>query len=365
MSETDSRKKARRTIAWVVIGLAMVAMLVLAVVAGTTSEEGAPPSASAVAADASPTAAPTATPAPSPTSTPAPTAKPTAVPPLPPTATTAALADSDGDYLPDDVERQMGYDPFVNECAEAAGSVMNVLILVDNSTAMAGDIPGGKKVELIQGAIAQYTAALPVGVNSGLVAYGSAGCEVPQPLVPVRAVNPKSFAATAKTITTGGQAPLAATLGRAEKIFGQRPGQSNRIMLMAAGPDSCQGDPCAAASQLKQGSLGVTIDVIGVGVDQAARSKLECIASGSGGLYYDAPGVDDLRKAWDIQARKVEQIAASAGNARERVARYRQCLSERREKFREWAKSTGWADQHRPDFERIINDLQEEGFRVQ
>jgi Ca-activated chloride channel family protein len=242
---------------------------------------------------------------------------------------------------------------------------MNVLLLVDNSTAMAGDISGGKKMELTQNAIAQYAAALPVGVNSGLVAYGSAGCEVPQPLVPVRPVNPKSFAAAAKTITTQGKAPLAAAMGGAEKIFGQRPGQSNRILVMSAGPDTCQGDPCAAATQLKQSSLGITIDVIGVGVDQAARSKLECIASGSGGLYYDASSVDGLRKAWDIQARKVEQIAASAGNARDRVVRYRECLSERREKFRNWAQSSGWADQHRPDFERIVNDLQEEGFRVQ
>lgn len=96
-----------------------------------------------------------------------------------------ALIDSDGDLYPDEVEAGMGSDPFVHDCLRKAGcegpsvttpgGIMNVLLVLDASAGMDGEVEGQTKMELAKAALTQYAHDLPPGVNAGLMVYGHRG----------------------------------------------------------------------------------------------------------------------------------------------------------------------------------------------
>jgi Mg-chelatase subunit ChlD len=57
------------------------------------------------------------------------------------------------------------------------------------------------------------------------------------------------------------------------------------IVLIGDGPDTCGGDPCAAAQAAKAARPGLRIDVI----DLAGQPQLQCVAELTGGTYQVAP----------------------------------------------------------------------------
>jgi hypothetical protein len=355
----------RRKIAWATIILSIIAMLVMAFISASSEEEATPaadtptaavtpteevqPTSPATEAGVSPTAPPVAT-----------TPPPTSLPPTP-----AGPADSDGDLFPDEVEQGMGTDPTTNECAEAAGPpVMNLLVLLDSSAAMSGTLPGGDKLPLVDNALQQYIDSAGVGVNAGLLTYGG-GCVAPRLAVPLGPASSKAFAAATAGLSPQGETPLGAALTSTAKSFAQLEGQSNRILLLAAGGDNCGQNACQTAAALEKSSASITVDVMGIGVEDATRQELECIANSSGGLYYDAPTANDLHKVWGIQNRKMQEEVSATSGSQERVSRYRDCLEDKLDRFRTWAESSGWKENNPDEYQRIEDEVNEEITRLE
>jgi len=57
---------------------------------------------------------------------------------------------------------------------------------------------------------------------------------------------------------------------------------------LSDGRETCRADPCVAAKALAAADVKLVVHTIGLGVDAAARSQLQCIASVVRGSYFDA-----------------------------------------------------------------------------
>ena len=71
----------------------------------------------------------------------------------------------------------------------------------------------------------------------------------------------------------------------------------NAIILVTDGLETCDGDPCAAATALKEGDAQVTVYVVGLGLDEEELRITSCIAENSGGQIVGAQNAEELSEA--------------------------------------------------------------------
>ena len=312
------------------------------------------------------------------TLTPTPTqAKPT--PTLYPTPDTS-LIDSDGDLFPDEVEVVMGNDPFVNECLQQVGcsgtaiptpsGIMNVVIVLDASAGMADETPGGIRMDLAKAALNQHVESLPPAINVGLLLYGHRGsrdesdrvesCAAIDLVYRVGPMDRVTFKTMINSAPSVGWAPVAESLLAAQQALAGREMQTNRILLVTSGGDSCGGDPCQVVQEMRQSGVATTIDVIGFNLDYEAIEPLQCVASTTGGLYYSAPTADGLVEAWEaLRWREKHWFETESCLAPSREL-YLSCRQDELSQFTKWSDSTGWTQDHRDQFVAITQALAEE-----
>ena len=312
------------------------------------------------------------------TLTPTPTqAKPTST--LYPTPDTS-LIDSDGDLFPDEVEGIMGNDPFVNECLQQAGcggtevstpsGVVNVVIVLDASAGMADEIAGGTRMDVATAALNQYVESLPPGINVGLLLYGHRGsgdesdkaesCAAIDLVYRVGPVDRVTLKAMINSAPSIGWAPVAESLLAAQRALAGREMQTNRILLVTSGGDSCGGDPCQVVKEMRQSGVTTTIDVIGLNLDYEAIKPLQCVANTTGGLYYSAPTADELAEAWEALQQREEYWFETESCPAPNRDLYLSCRQDELSQFTERAGSTGWAQDHPDQFVEITQALAEE-----
>ncbi len=75
------------------------------------------------------------------------------------------------------------------------------------------------------------------------------------------------------------------------------PDAPSTILLVSDGIETCQGDPCALAKELKASGIELVIHTVGFGVGDAAARQLQCIAREGGGNYYPADDSAALQEA--------------------------------------------------------------------
>ena len=95
-----------------------------------------------------------------------------------------------------------------------------------------------------------------------------------------------------------GWTPIGLSLERAGADF---PAASetvaNAIILVTDGLETCDGDPCAIATALKQSEAAVTVYVVGLGLDEEELRITSCIAENTGGQIVGAQNADELSAA--------------------------------------------------------------------
>jgi hypothetical protein len=308
---------------------------------------------------------------PTPTQTKPPPTYPTPVP---------SLTDSDGDLFPDEVEVAMGNDPFVNECLQQVGcggtenltpiGIMNVVIVLDASAGMADETPGGTRMDLAKAALSQYVESLPPGINVGLLLYGHRGsrdesdkaesCAAIDLVYRVGPMDRVTLKAMINSAPAVGLAPVAESLLAAQQALAGREMQTNRILLVTSGGDSCGGDPCQVVQEMRESGVATTIDAIGLNLDYEAIEPVQCVANTTGGLYYSAPTADELAEVWEaLQWRERHWFKTESCLAPNRDF-YLSCRQDALSQFAEWADSAGWTQDHRDQFVAIIQALAEE-----
>jgi len=99
---------------------------------------------------------------------------------------------------------------------------------------------------------------------------------------------------TVKNVTAKGQSSLSLTMDALKGDFPEENDQSNFIVVVSDGDESCGGSPCAAVKQLASTSQGVSVNTLGVETDPAGYENLNCMANAGNGLYFDSKDVEDF-----------------------------------------------------------------------
>jgi len=181
----------------------------------------------------------------------------------------------------------------------AAQAQDGAMIVLDASATMMGSIGGKSKIQIARDTLATVLADPPAKLALGMLVFGhrqKASCTDIDLMVPPAIGSTRAILDAAATIKPQGKTPLADSLNEAaqELNYGEK---KATIIAIVDGADNCQGDPCAAASDLKSTGADFTIHVVGFGLSDADKKKLACLSDITGGLFLDAASATDLSDA--------------------------------------------------------------------
>ncbi|MBM4457676.1 MAG: hypothetical protein FJ011_07935 [Chloroflexi bacterium] len=265
--------------------------------------------------------------------------------------------DSDGDFLPDGVEKALGTDPFTHQCADSFRLDASVLVIVDGT--LWGDDKGDAAATFpITAALRSMISVLPNSVRIGVVSAGTAATGCSSGIVlPVQAASQSVLRQRTEGIQPSAQRSLAQALRDAPLAFAGIETGTRYAVLVSRGTDTCGGDPCAEARTLKSGPLALTIDAIALTLDGPTRESLRCIADYTGGLYYQADRPEDFSRLWRTENERLSHWITGASNLQENRMTCMRCMSEIMDKFLKWARDSGFAASQPKQFQNILDQL--------
>ncbi|WP_188311826.1 vWA domain-containing protein [Salinarimonas soli] len=181
--------------------------------------------------------------------------------------------------------------------ALAQGAPATVLV-IDASNSMWGRVDGRPKIEIAREAVASFAGVLPRSGRLGVVAYGHrrpTDCADIETLQPLTAVDPARVKAIADGLVPRGKTPITAALRQAA---GSLDAKGGAVVIVTDGVETCGGDPCALADEIKRRNGGIVAHVIGFDLRTAReRASVACIAERTGGTFVAASGAADLAGA--------------------------------------------------------------------
>jgi hypothetical protein len=212
--------------------------------------------------------------------------------------------------------------------------------------------------------------SLPPGINVGLLLYGHRGsrdesdkaesCAAIDLVYRVGPMDRGTLKAMINSAPSVGWAPVSGSLLAAQQALAGREMQTNRILLVTSGGDSCGGDPCQVVREMRQSGVATTIDVIGLNLDYEAIEPLQCVANTTGGLYYSAPTADGLAEAWEALQWREKHWFETESCLAPNIDLYLSCRQDEFSQFTDWADSTGWTQDHLDQFAAITQALEQE-----
>lgn len=206
-----------------------------------------------------------------------------------------------------------------NVRAQTVEETPNVVMILDASRSMWGQINSINKIVSARNAINAVAKQHEGKLSLGLVAYGhrqATGCKDIEVVFSPDKQKAAGFAKKVNTIKPKGSTPIAASLIKAAEAAGYKEKPAS-IILIADGPDNCKADPCATASELKRQGKDLTIHAIAFDAKAKQKlTKLSCIAENGGGTFSLASNETELsagvKKAIDAaMAPKLPKIAAA------------------------------------------------------
>ena len=187
----------------------------------------------------------------------------------------------------------------------AAEDAPSTSVIIDASGSMlAPDAGGQTRMDAAKQATEGLLNDLPKEQRLSLLTYGTqtgsgdeekaAGCQDVTTLVPMGG-NRAEMVSKVKGLNPRGYTPIGKSLQQAEK---ELPSQGARqIVLVSDGIDTCAPPPvCEVAKQIRERGVDIVINVIGLNVDEQARSELQCVAKEGGGSYADAKDAASLKE---------------------------------------------------------------------
>lgn len=201
-------------------------------------------------------------------------------------------------------------------CAPAfAEPQKNVMFVLDASNSMWGQIDGKPKIEIAKSVLKELAGNMPIDVKMGLVSYGHRfdrklnECDDMEQMNPIGHFSAVEADNSFSFITPKGQTPIAATLEATGEWMAEQNGQDNTLVLISDGLESCDGDPCAAASALKEAGITTKIHVVGFDLSESQRAKLQCISDNGNGKIFAANDATGMKKALESVQTDIEAPA--------------------------------------------------------
>jgi Ca-activated chloride channel family protein len=209
-----------------------------------------------------------------------------------------------------------------------------VIVTIDGSGSMAGDMGGRTKLELAREAALGFVDGLPASVQTSLLVFGQQGdnsqagkaksCSAIDVLSPMSADRGRLRSALGQ-VRAVGWTPLAAGLDRAEALLAasSTPGEQV-IYVVSDGEETCGGDPVAVARRINGGRTRAIVNVIGFNLPSAEAAKLTAVARAGGGEFANLSNEAELERftarVRDSIRRTDNQVATSLATTDNKVA---------------------------------------------
>lgn len=209
----------------------------------------------------------------------------------------------------------------------------NVVILLDSSGSMAGQVSGGTKMDLAKDALKRFSSSLPEDANVLLRAYGHKGsnddsdkelsCSSNEVFYELNTYDEKTFNEALSQFEPTGWTPLGDAISSVQSDLKGKAGEGvkNNIYIVSDGVETCDGDPVEEAKNLHESDLDVTVNIIGFNVDTEGRNQLEDAADAGGGVYKTVNSKVELNNALDQLVDEAhESIEADLASAKANIA---------------------------------------------
>jgi len=195
---------------------------------------------------------------------------------------------------------------------QEAGTQVNVELILDSSGSMADVTNTGEpRIDAAKRVLNDVIDAIPDDrpeVNVGFRVFGHLGnntesgraesCQSSDLTVPIEGVDKEALRAEVADYAPVGWTPIGLSLERAAADF---PAASadvvNAAILVTDGLETCDTDPCAIATALKESDAAVTVYVVGLGLDEEELRVTSCIAENTGGQIVGAQNAEELSAA--------------------------------------------------------------------
>lgn len=189
----------------------------------------------------------------------------------------------------------------INAQTPSANSPSNLLLILDASGSMWGQIEGQNKIVIARQVLKDLLGALPENTQVGLVAYGHRSkddCEDIETIVPLGPLDTAGLSQKIETLNPKGKTPITVSVLKALEIVRARE-EATTIVLVSDGLETCSGDPCKVVDEARKAEVNFVMHVIGFDIGEGDVSQLECTAQAGDGLYFSAKNADELAAALD------------------------------------------------------------------
>ncbi len=197
----------------------------------------------------------------------------------------------------------------ISACALAAGLTSpahaqqgageDVILVLDASGSMWGQIDGENKIVIARNVIGQMLDELPDERRLGLIAYGhnrEGDCTDIEQIAEVGA-DRETIRAAVNALNPKGKTPLSASVRQAAEALTYTENRAT-VILVSDGEETCDLDPCVVGQELEAAGVDFTAHVIGFDIaDVRLRGQLQCLADNTGGAYWNAGNADELASA--------------------------------------------------------------------
>jgi len=175
----------------------------------------------------------------------------------------------------------------------------SVMMVVDGSGSMWGQIDGVSKIEIARGVIGGVLDEWDASVQLGVMAYGhreKGACSDIETLIDVGPVNKAAVMAKVNAINPKGKTPISASVRKAAEAL-KYTEEKATVILVSDGLETCNADPCALASELEKAGVDFTTHVIGFDITEEEKAGLSCLADNTGGRFMSAANATELTTA--------------------------------------------------------------------
>jgi Ca-activated chloride channel family protein len=200
------------------------------------------------------------------------------------------------------------------------GSVIaadRAIIILDASGSMWAQIDGKSRIEIARETLNTVLKGVPDSLELGFVAYGHRqknSCADIELLVPPAAGTAAEISQAAAGISPKGMTPLSAAVKQAAELLKYTENKAT-VILITDGLETCNADPCALATELKQTGVDFTVDVVGLALTAKEGKQVACLADNTGGKYFQASDAKGLTDALTQTVAAVTQSAPTPAPA--------------------------------------------------
>ena len=168
-----------------------------------------------------------------------------------------------------------------------SGNNASMIIILDASGSMWGQIDGKPKIAIAKNALAGIVKNLPENMNVGFVAYGhrkKGDCNDVEQLIPLSALNKNKLLEKINGLNPKGKTPISLSI---RLTLNNLKGIKDKVtvILVSDGLETCKEDPCETTRLLKASGVNFIMHVIGFDVSEKENKQLQCIADAGNGKY--------------------------------------------------------------------------------